>query len=204
MSVREIRRRNRFAYFKKCNKIKAKVSRFANGNFSIAAYISRTESWNDIFWVALQKSFHKTVGISGSRKLRRKSLMHPHNTWMSVSPMYGKVLPRMKRSWNIFTQLSDELTPVILNFLLSIVWFRVLSQRLDRFQLRSGLAFLSVRSRKYDFQLTIVIDERFLPHWCNGQLLLAPLAIHLVHNLRLNPLIPLQLVSQRCAVHKRY
>ncbi len=110
-------------YRKKCNKMKASVSRFGSGNLSMAAYISRTASWNDVFCVALQKSFHKTVGISGSRRPRRKSLMHPHNTWMSVSPRCGSVLPRMKRSWKLTWIHSPNILAFYLNSLTYFQWF---------------------------------------------------------------------------------
>lgn len=96
-----------WAYRCRCWIKNANVSRLACGKRLMAAYNSRTASASSTFWTAFEKFFHKCVGMMGSRRLRRKSLMQPQITWMSRFDSGGMVFARMNRSFNALMSFSE-------------------------------------------------------------------------------------------------
>lgn len=87
-----------FATRRKCCIKKASVSRLAIGRLFTAQYKSFIGSVTLVLCAALVKSFHDEVGINGSRKLRKKSLIQPQRTCTSILDRAGIALPRIKRS----------------------------------------------------------------------------------------------------------
>lgn len=91
----------------KCITKNAKVSRFGCGSWFMAAYNSRTARGSSTVCTAFEKFFQRFVGINGSFNPRRKSLMHPQITWISIFDRFGKDFPRKIRSLSALMSFSE-------------------------------------------------------------------------------------------------